>query len=145
MDTPLLELLVAAISLVAGGSAYFGWRSFDRRPPLATTIDGVQEAEIEVRNGYRPNAVRVRAGQPVRLRFRRVEDDPCSARIYLADPPLARQLAPFATTAITFTPRHAGRHLFTCEEGRHRGYLIVEAPASPMALDRPVATAAPRQ
>lgn len=96
--------------------------------------DGVQEATILVRNGYHPATVRVQAGLPVRLVFDRQEDVPCSARVFLSEPALCRNLAPFAKTAVTFTPRRAGHHLFTCEEGRFRGYLVVAAPNSDVRL-----------
>lgn len=91
--------------------------------------DGVQEITILVRNGYHPATVRVRACCPVRLVFDRREDDPCSARVFFAEPALSRRLAPFAKTRVTFTPRRVGEHLFTCEEGRFRGHLVVAAPA----------------
>jgi plastocyanin domain-containing protein len=91
--------------------------------------DGVQEATILVRNGYHPDTVRVRAGHPVRLVFDRQEEDPCSDRVFLSEPALNRHLAPFAKTLVTFTPHRVGVHLFTCEEGRFLGHLVVVDPA----------------
>ena len=131
MDTQDFALILLAPTLgvvllvaLAGKRLRTRWAS----PNLAA--DGVQEVTVLVRNGYHPATVRVRAGRPVRLVFQRAEDDPCSARVYLAEPRLSRDLAPFAATTIVFTPGRAGRHLFTCEEGRHRGHLIVEPPGA---------------
>jgi plastocyanin domain-containing protein len=100
-----------------------------RRVQARITADGVQEAAILVRDGYHPNTIRVLAGCPVRLVFDRQEEDPCSARVFLSEPALSRHLAPFAKTVVTFTPQRMGTHLFTCEEGRFRGHLVVAAPA----------------
>jgi plastocyanin domain-containing protein len=91
--------------------------------------DGIQEVAIRVQAGFHPSTIRVRAGRPVRIVFFRVNDDPCLARVFLSEPPLTRRLVPFGATAVTFTPHRVGDHLFTCEEGRFCGHLIVE-PAS---------------
>ena len=89
----------------------------------------MQEVTVLVRNGYHPDTIRIRAGRPVHLVFQRAEDNFCTSRVYLAEPRISRYLPPFTATAIVFTPTLVGTHLFTCEEGRHRGYLIVERPA----------------
>lgn len=122
-----LGVIVAALLIRCGAQRWLDRRADWARP----AADGVQEATIQVRNGYQPDVVRVRAGFPVRLVFQREDDDPCAARVYLSEPPLSRHLTPFATTAVTFTPQRIGDHLFTCEEGRFRGRLIVEPPLSP--------------
>ncbi|MCC6790047.1 MAG: cupredoxin domain-containing protein [Thermomicrobiales bacterium] len=88
--------------------------------------DGVREVEILVRGGFHPASIRVCQGERVRLLFRRAEDVPCTGRVYLMEPRTSRVLPAFATTALTFVADTAGRHLFTCEEGRHRGHLLVE-------------------
>lgn len=88
--------------------------------------DGVREVEVLVRGGFHPATIRVREGERVRLLFQRTEDAPCTGRVYLMQPPTSRVLPAFATTALTFVADTAGSHLFTCEEGRHRGHLLVE-------------------
>lgn len=127
MDTNFLIPGTIAIGLVMAALGWYHWR---RVHPQSTsphlTRDGFQVIEVLVRDGYHPAKVRLRAGQPTRLIFRRDEDDPCSAGIYLTEPSLRRHLPAFSATTITFTPEKSGSHLFTCEEGRHRGYLIVE-------------------
>lgn len=127
MDAPVLTGIV--LTLVATGAAlgWLAWRRFRKvRVAPKPEPDGIQETTILVRNGYHPDTIHIRAGRPVRLVFQRAEDDPCSARVYLTEPPLSRYLPAFAATAIVFTPDRVGSHLFTCEEGRFRGRLIVE-------------------
>lgn len=119
----------AAVALLTRYNTQHWLRWGAERARLAT--DGVQEVTIRVRNGYHPNTIRVRAGSPVRLIFQREDDNPCAARVYLSEPPLSRSLAPFAATTVAFTPRQVGDHLFTCEEGRFRGHLIIEPPVPP--------------
>lgn len=123
MDGYLLPLVVlAGISLVAPVIAARRGRS----PSGRIARDGVREIEVLVRGGFHPATIRVQQGERVRLLFRRAEDNPCTGRIYLMQPRVSRVLPAFATTALTFVADTAGRHLFTCNEGRHRGHLLVE-------------------
>lgn len=111
------------------------WRRRRRGGIVTVAPDGSRQVEIVVGGGYHPDVVRVRAEEPIRLLFRRIDADPCAARVYFAEPPLSRHLPPHATTAVTFTPHKVGTHLFTCEEGRYRGRLVVEPPASSSQRD----------
>lgn len=138
MDTNLLMLGALALGFILIASGYLWWRLHYRTLSARLTADGVQVVEVLVREGYHPASVRVRAGRPVRLMLRRDEDDLCSAGIYLTEPPLRRRLPAFTTTVISFTPEKTGTHLFTCEEGRHRGHLIVEPPVCSPTPDRSI-------
>ncbi len=134
MDTNFLMLGALAIGLVMVGFGCYLWRrDYSRNASAHLTRDGFQVVEVQVRDGYHPAKICLQAGQPTRLVFRRDEDDPCSAGIYLTEPPIQRHLPAFAATTITFTPEKSGNHLFTCDEGRHRGYLIVK----PSSRSRP--------
>jgi P-type Cu+ transporter len=126
MDTSFLPVLLS-IALAIGGAALV-WRIRRVRvgAPVLPASGGLREVEILVSGGYRPDTVRVREGEPVRILFRRLDADPCGARVYFAEPPVSRQLAPHTTTAVTITPRKIGTHLFTCEEGHYLGHLVVE-------------------
>ena len=131
MDTQTVTRITLMLALTA---AIVSWFTLEwarkRRPCAKLNSDGLQEATVLVRNGYHPDTIRIRAGRPVRLVFQRAEDNSWTSRVYLAEPPISRYLPPFMATAIVFTPTLVGTHLFTCEEGRHRGRLIVERPAS---------------
>jgi plastocyanin domain-containing protein len=137
MDTPTLVRIAFVLVVPAVAAGWLAWE-LSRKPKrvVRLTTDGVQEATVLVRNGYHPETIRVRAGWPVRLVFQRAEATPCSSRVYLAEPPLSRYLPPFAATAIVFTPDRVGTYLFTCEEGRFRGRLIVEPPSRASRLSR---------
>ena len=141
MTDPMDALVpgIAALGTIIG--ALLARHSVQRWPGwragwAGVATDGAQEVTIRVRDGYHPDTIRVRAGCPVRLIFQRENDDPCAARVYLSEPPLSRPLTPFAATTVTFTPRQVGDHLFTCEEGRFRGHLIVEPPLPPRAMQK---------
>lgn len=129
MDGVVLGSLLAALIAVAGIALWRrrrlsdGWRRGGT--PAGMTADGVQEVAIVVRAGYHPNRIRVRAGMPVRIVFHRQEADPCTDRVFFSEPRIDRMLAPYAATTVAFTPERAGSYLFTCEEGRFRGHLIV--------------------
>lgn len=126
----LFVALVAAISVGAWlGSGAFRQQQHRGRGTLARmAADGVQEVSIVVRDGYHPNRIRVYAGTPVRIAFDRQEANPCSACVFFSEPRIDRPLAPHAVTTVALTPVRVGVHLFTCEEGRFRGHLIVVPP-----------------
>lgn len=96
---------------------------------------GPQRARIEVRGGYSPAVVRVRAGRPVRLEFYRDETSGCTEEVVLPDFGIRTFLPPHRTTPVEFTPERAGSYEFTCGMGMVRGRVVAEAPAAPG--DRP--------
>jgi plastocyanin domain-containing protein len=89
--------------------------------------DGVQEVEIVVLDGYKPDRVLVRDGYSVRLKFTRLEDNECSGRVLFSDFKLERRLPAFRTTVVEFLPPGPGEYLFTCGLGMYQGKLIVRA------------------
>jgi Cu+-exporting ATPase len=116
-------------------------RTVHQRQRARLARDGVQEVDILVKEGFHPDLVRVRAHEPVRLTFRRSEDEPYTAHVHLEEPSLTRFLPLDASSTVIFTPQTAGRFLFTCDEGRYRGHLVVETtkkvttPRSPVQRD----------
>ena len=112
---------ILGIGILAGGWAYA--RSRPRRVRLGA--DGVQEASVIVRRRYRPAVIVARRGVPLRLRFLRDEDDPCSQKVIFPDFGISRSLPAHRTTAIDVTPNREGEFLFTCEMGMYQGTLVV--------------------
>lgn len=92
--------------------------------------DGVQEASIRIKGSYRPGTVIATRGVPLRLRFFRDEDDPCSERLIIRGMALEWRLPAYEETSVQFTPDEPGEFLFTCDRGIYRGRLIVEEPRS---------------
>jgi len=64
---------------------WFFWLTREEGVRAALTSSGYQEATILVKGGYTPDVVRVEAGTPVRLRFRREETGSCSEMVLFPD------------------------------------------------------------
>ncbi len=114
---------LAAIGLVA----WFFWlkRVAGVRAPVVS--DGYQEIMVLVKGGYTPDTIRVVAGRPVRLLFRREETAACSEQVVLPDFGKSAPLPTGAVVPIEFLPGQAGEHEFTCQMGMLRGRIVVEA------------------
>ena len=106
-------------------------------PPVRARLDrsGHQIIEVTVHGGYRPAAILARAGLPLRLVFRREDDDVCSERVVFSAPRLDRRLALTGTTTIELPAQRPGEVRFTCGMGRYRGHieLVDERPPSIVA------------
>ena len=93
--------------------------------PVRARLDasGGQSVEIAVHGGYRPAVIRARAGMPLRVVFRRDDDDACSERVVFSAPRLDRRLSPSGTTIVDLPAQPAGEIRFTCGMGRYRGHI----------------------
>jgi len=93
--------------------------------PVRARLDagGGQTVEIAVHGGYRPAAIRARAGVSLRIVFRRDDDDACSERVVFSAPRLDRRLAPSGATTVDLPAQPAGEIRFTCGMGRYRGRI----------------------
>ncbi|OGT27926.1 MAG: hypothetical protein A2Z17_04095 [Gammaproteobacteria bacterium RBG_16_66_13] len=129
---------VLGVAIVVGGWAYA--RSRPQRAHLGA--DGVQEASVIVRERYRPAVIVARRGVPLRLRFIRDEDNPCSQKVIFPDFGISRSLAAHRTTTIEVTPNREGEFLFTCEMGMYQGTLVVTRERRPLAR-RPLVSTVP--
>ena len=127
MDTAETSVLVGGVA----ANALVLWFFFGPRKAFAATARaGAQEVQITVKGGYAPDVVVVRKGSPVRLNFRREETASCSEQVVFSDFDIVRDLPPFQTTAIEFTPDRTGEFTWTCGMNMMRGKLIVEEGAS---------------
>jgi plastocyanin domain-containing protein len=98
-----------------------------RGTAMAATVGagGVQRIGIEVKGGYAPAVIRVRAGAPVRLDFHRDETNPCTEEVVIPDFGIRTYLPAHRTTPVSFTPA-VGTYEFTCGMGMVRGTIIAE-------------------
>ena len=98
-----------------------------RGAAVAATVvaGGVQRIRVEVKGGYMPAVIRVRAGAPVRLDFHRDETNPCTEEVVIPDFGIRTYLPAHRTTPVSFTPT-AGTYEFTCGMGMVRGTIIAE-------------------
>jgi len=90
--------------------------------------EGVQEIDVAVHNGYKPDVIVVRRGIPLSLNFNRLEDDPCSEKVICSDVYCEVRLPAFQRTPVEFVPTRSGEFLFTCSFGMYQARLIVEEP-----------------
>lgn len=124
MDSTEIVVLIGGIILIA----FVLWYFFGERVGVSATVGegGVQEIQITVKGGYSPDVVVVREHVPVRLNFYRDETASCSEQVIFRDFGIIRDLPPFKTTSIEFTPDRAGEYTFMCGMSMMRGKLIVE-------------------
>lgn len=94
-----------------------------RRPRRRTVARTVR---VRVRGGYQPDTIYARAGEPLRLVFRREETALCSERVVFPELGKSAMLPAYRDVTIELTPEHAGVHEFTCQLGMLHGRLIVE-------------------
>jgi plastocyanin domain-containing protein len=113
--------------VVVGFIAWFFW--LKRTPGVKASVvsDGYQEQMVLVKGGYTPDTIRVAAGRPVRLLFRREETAACSEQVVLADYGKSAPLPTGTVVPIEFMPGDPGEHAFTCPMGMLRGRNMVEA------------------
>jgi len=84
---------------------------------------GQQVIDVTVHRGYQPDSIRARAGLPLRIVFRRVDDDACSERVVFSSPHLDRRLSATGATTIDLPAQPPGEIRFTCGMGRYRGRI----------------------
>lgn len=114
---------LAAIALVV----WFFWLKRSEGVKASTVSDGYQEVMILVKGGYTPDTIRVVAGKPVRLLFRREETAACSEQVVLPGFGKSAPLPTGTVVPIEFLPKEAGEHEFTCQMGMLKGRIVVEA------------------
>jgi plastocyanin domain-containing protein len=119
-----LVVVAAGLALIAWINWYFFYAG--RPAAVASAAGAVQRAAIEVNNGYSPAAIRVRAGQPVRLEFHRIDRSSCTEEVVIPDFGIRSFLPSGRTTPVEFTPSKPGSHEFTCGMGMVRGTIIVD-------------------
>ena len=127
MTLDQIILTIAGLALV-GLVAWFFWRKPSHGVRAATVTDGYQEQMVLVKGGYTPDTIRVAAGQPVRLLFRREETAACSERVVIPNFGRSADLPTGKVVPLEFMPAEPGEHEFTCQMGMLRGWILVEAP-----------------
>lgn len=106
--------------------------------PVRARLDpsGHQVVEVAVHGGYQPDSIRALAGLPLRVVFRRQDDDACSERVVFSTPRLDRRLAATGPTTIDLPAQPPGEIRFTCGMGRYRGHIEFVDERRPTILTR---------
>ena len=81
--------------------------------------------QVRVQGGFEPDTIVARAGEPLRLVFRREETASCSERVVFPAFGRSAMLPPFQDVALELLPEQEGEYEFTCQLGLLRGRLIV--------------------
>jgi plastocyanin domain-containing protein len=125
------QMVVTLLGLLA--VAWVNWYFFvaGRKAPAVASVDagGLQRIRVEVKGGYLPAVIRVRAGIPVRLDFHRDETSGCTEEVVLPDFGIRTYLPAHRTTPVSFTPAE-GTYEFTCGMGMVRGTIIARKASS---------------
>ena len=119
------QIAVTLLGLAA--VAWINWYFFlaGRSSATAVADGGLQRVRVEVKGGYTPSVVRVRAGVPVRLEFHRDETNTCTEEVVLPDFGIRTFLPAHRTTPVSFTPAE-GTYELTCGMGMVRGKIVAE-------------------
>lgn len=92
----------------------------------ASERDGVQEASVLVKGGYRPDTILAAQGKPVRLVFRREESSPCSEEVVFERFGMRAMLPQGQEVALELPASEPGEYAFSCGHGMLHGRLVVE-------------------
>ena len=125
MTTSQLTVTLLGLAGIAWVNWYFFLAGHRRAATAIAGPGGEQRVRIEVKGGYSPRLVRVRAGVPVRLEFHRDETNPCTEEVVLPDFGIRTYLPAHRITPVSFTPAE-GSYEFACGMGMVRGTIVAE-------------------
>jgi plastocyanin domain-containing protein len=81
---------------------------------------------VTVKGGYRPAAIQVKAGQPVRLNFTRREASTCGEEVMLPGFGKRVHLPENQIVSVEVVPDKPGKYEFTCGMNMYRGKLVAQ-------------------
>jgi plastocyanin domain-containing protein len=125
MSSAQIAVTILGLAAVLWVNWYFFAAGRGTAVAASAGAGGIQRVLVEVRGGYSPAEIRVRAGAPVRLDFHRDETNPCTEEVVIPDFGIRTFLPAHRTTPVSFTPA-AGTYEFTCGMGMVRGTIIAE-------------------
>ncbi len=120
------------ILVLLGGAAavafivWFFWCVKKEGVKAVLTSSGYQEVMILVAGGYTPDVIRVEAGKPVRLKFRREETASCSEMVIFPDFGKSAHLPSGELVSLELLPKTPGEYGFQCQMGMLHGRVIAE-------------------
>lgn len=95
--------------------------------PRAIRASASQAIEIRVEGGaYQPAVITAPAGQPLTLRFLRLDATPCAERVVFSGLGLTAELPLGHPHDVTLPALAAGSHEFTCQMGMYRGRIVAQ-------------------
>ncbi|EDY37646.1 copper-translocating P-type ATPase [Cyanobium sp. PCC 7001] len=126
----IAQPLVVKVLVALGGVGLIAlelWWFLGRHGEAASAAaeSGMQTVRITVQGGYSPARVRLRAGQPVRLVFHRLDPSACVAKVVVPDLQRSLDLPLDAEVSLDLPPLAPGRYPFHCGMAMVRGELEV--------------------
>lgn len=92
------------------------------------------DLHVRVKDGYDPDLLVARAGQPVRITFHRSESSPCSEEVVFPAFQARAHLPEDEAVTLELPPAQAGEYEFCCGMGVLRGRLLLTGGAEGDAL-----------
>ncbi len=127
IEQPLSLKLAVALGGLGLIGAELWWFMFSKtQSQKAQTKQGIQEVDIVVDGGYKPDRIEVKSGEPVRLNFYRQDPSSCLERVLLPDFNRALDLTLNRTTSVEIVPEKPGEYTFTCGMNMYRGMIKVQ-------------------
>lgn len=122
----MLALLVNLIGLLLiAATVWWFWLGPKRHRTPA--VGGSEKLQILVKDGvYEPDRIRLPAGAPATLHFRREDPTPCAEWVLFPDLEVSAQLAAHRDTAVEIPGLAPGEYSFTCQMQMYRGTLLIE-------------------
>ena len=87
--------------------------------------------EVTVQNGYHPDRIVARAGEPLRLRFQRTEYTGCTLEVVFPTLGIRATLPPGEVVEIDLGTPEAGEIPFHCGMNMRYGVVVVEPKEAP--------------
>lgn len=92
----------------------------------ASMAGKVQEIEILVEGGYKPDIVELKKGVPVKLKFDRKDESSCLEEVVISAFNIRKKLKLGEITSVEFMPDKEGEFDFSCGMGMFHGKIIVK-------------------
>jgi len=78
------------------------------------------------KDGFEPDRIEVKRGEPVRLSVTRKTDQTCATELVIKDAKIRKELPLNKTVEIDFTPEKTGQLKYTCGMDMVTGVLVVQ-------------------
>lgn len=129
-----LTSALAVVALLTSGTYSLAEGGTAKEPKPAKEVSAAKSAKeakvvkVEVGKGFKPNEIKLEAGQPVELKVTRTTDETCAKALTIPELDIKQELKEIGTVyTVSFTPTKKGRLKFGCQMNQMAGgWLIVE-------------------